>query len=188
MGVRFHYVSYRISGWSFKCFCIGFKHQRCGPYQPRPAALVLRTKKKKPYLIFPHLSAPGPKGPGAERWGMVIVYFLLAYEYLGRCPRLVWVGPLALKADRIEYSHPEIRHEPSLFGIVCQMGPFFMTASIQDLRGSGIGSRDCRRRGWLRPGRVYGLADRRSFAPRCRGRSGDRRKRDSSGRSGAIGR
>ena len=42
-------------------------------------------------------SAPGPKGHGAERWGMVIVYLLLAYDYLGRCQKLVWVGHLALK-------------------------------------------------------------------------------------------
>jgi len=46
--------------------------------------------------------------------GMVIVYFLLAYEYLGRCPRLVWGGPLALKPDHIQYHDPGIRYEPRL--------------------------------------------------------------------------
>ena len=95
-----------------KILFIGFKHQRCGPYQPRPAALVLRTTKKKPYLIPPNarpldLLVLGPSGGR-----MVIIYLLLAYEYLGRCPRLVWVGPLALKPDHIQYHHLGIRYKP----------------------------------------------------------------------------
>ena len=88
-----------------KMLFIGFKHQRCGPYQPRPAALVLRTKKKKPYLIPPIARPQDLLVLGPSDGGMVIVYFLLAYAYLGRCPRLVWVGPLALKPDHIP-SHP----------------------------------------------------------------------------------
>ena len=62
--------SCRISEWSLKCFCIGFKHQRCGPYQPRPAALVLRTKKKKPYLIPPTARPQDQKvlGPSGGGW------------------------------------------------------------------------------------------------------------------------
>jgi len=110
--VRFFIGSCRIPGWSLKNLSIGFKHQRCGPYQPRPAALVLRTKKKKPYLI--PLTARTQDllvlSPGGE--GMVRNDFLLAYAYLGRCPRLVWVGPLALKPDYIQYHHPGIRNEP----------------------------------------------------------------------------
>ena len=96
---------------SLKCFCIGFKHQRCGPYQPRPAALVLRTKKKKPYVIPPTARLQDQKVLGPSGGGMVIVYFLLAYEYLERYPRLVWVGPLALKPEHIPYHHPGIRDE-----------------------------------------------------------------------------
>ena len=92
---------------------LGFKHQRCGPYQPRPAALVLRTKKKKPYLIPPTARPQDQKVWGPSGGGMVIVYLLLVYEYLGRCPRLVWVGPLALKPDLIDSHHPGIRYEPN---------------------------------------------------------------------------
>jgi len=46
-----------------------------------------------------------------------MIYFLLAYEYLGRCPRLVWVGPLALKSDHIQYHHSGIRHEPRFYAL-----------------------------------------------------------------------
>ena len=106
-------------GVVLKMLFIGFKHQRCGPYQPRPAALVLRTKKKKPYLIPPTARPQDQKVLGLSGGGMVIVYFLLAYEYLGRCPRLVWVGPLALKPDLIDCHHPGIRYEPIIKTIVC---------------------------------------------------------------------
>ncbi len=81
------------------------------PIPAKASGLGLEDEKEEALRDSPHRSAPGSKGSGAERWGMVIVYFLLAYEHLGRCPRLVWVGPLALKPDHIPYHHPGIRDE-----------------------------------------------------------------------------
>jgi len=72
----------------------------------------VRTKKKKSYLILPTARPQDQMvlGPGGGK--MVIDDFLLPYAYLGRCPRLVWVGPLALKPDYIQYHHLGIRYEP----------------------------------------------------------------------------
>jgi hypothetical protein len=77
--------------------------------------LGLEDEKEEALTDSPHRSAPGPKGLGPSGGGgMVIDYFLLTYEYLGRCPRLVWVGPLALKPDHIQYHLSGIRYEPRI--------------------------------------------------------------------------
>ncbi len=105
--------------------------------------MVLRAKKKKPYLM-PLTARPQDLlvlGPSGE--GMVIVYFLLAYEYLGRCQRLVWVEPLALKPDRIDCHHPEILYEPK----ICGWSDSYQTMPKIDLIGSPVASR-CGRAVW----------------------------------------
>ena len=69
---------------------------------------------KKSYLIPSTARTQNQKVLGSGGGGLVRYYLLLAYANLGRCPRLVWVGPLAPKPDLIESHHTGNRHEPQI--------------------------------------------------------------------------
>ena len=65
---------------------LGQRPRTCGRTKKNPSCLRSRTK-----------------GPRAETGGMVKLYSVLAYAVLGRCPRLVWDGPSALKPNPLIY-------------------------------------------------------------------------------------
>jgi len=65
---------------------LGQRPRTCGRTKKNPSCLRSRTK-----------------GPRAETGGMVKRCFVVAYAVLGRCPRLVWDGPSALKPNPLIY-------------------------------------------------------------------------------------
>ncbi len=62
--------------------------------RPRPGG---RTKKN------PSRLRSRTKGPRAETGGMIKHDFVKVYAVLGRCPRLVWNEPSALKPNPLIY-------------------------------------------------------------------------------------
>jgi len=61
--------------------------------RPRPGG---RTKKN------PSRLRSRTKGPRAETGGIAKYNYVEVYAVLGRCPRLVWVGPLALVLRQVK--------------------------------------------------------------------------------------
>ncbi len=84
------------------------------PIPAKASGLGREHETNTSYLIPPTALTKDQKVLGQGGGGMVRDCFLLAYAYLGRCPRLVCIGPLALKSDHIQYHHTGIRYESKL--------------------------------------------------------------------------